>query len=358
VKDPDVLRSIVSVLITSPDTVLGDYHRLMELASSGETPAHGREIAVHPTLAWHPFFPSCSTPPWQLDGVLGAFIGSGFSVSEVCAWYDSASGVSIHTGRVLNRHDPVLARYGIRVFADDGGERRALHRPRTPLRVLQRVFPDGIPVPERLIGRFLIHLPTLKTRRDTIVSGAAVSALECWLGKEARRLGDSIHEALADILAVQKELSPGALSFMDGVFAGEGPEPRDLVPHEKNVILASADPVALDSVALTLMGFDPMGAGYIRMAHEAGIGSGEPEDIELAGDDISGMRFGFSIVEPPGAQMVRTLERAAFGTVLGPAARLVSTVYHDWYRYLAFGEERIKQAMSGEWGKVFESYRR
>lgn len=351
-------RSIVAVLVTSPDTIIRDYRRLMELTPFRDVLARSRGIAVHPTLAWHPFFPSCSTPPWQLDGVLGALIGSGFSGEEVCAWYDSASGVSIHTGRVLNRHDSVLARYGIRVFTDDAGDRRVLHRPRTPLRVLHRVFPDGIPFPERLIGRFLIHLPTLKTRRDTIVSGAAVSALECWLGKESRRLGDSIHEALVDILAVQKELSPGVLSVMDGVFAGEGPEPRNLAPHEKNVILASSDSVALDSVALTLMGFDPMGAGYIRMAHEAGIGSGAPEDIELAGDDISGMRFGFSIVEPAVARRVRTLERAVFGTVLEPAARLVSTVYHDWYRYLAFGEERIKRAMSGEWGKVFEGYRR
>jgi uncharacterized protein (DUF362 family) len=330
----------------------------MELAFSREALSRGHGIAVHVTLAWQPFFPSCSTPPWQLDGVFGALIGDGFPMEEVCAWYDRASRISISKGRVLNRHNPVLIRYGVRAFTDDADERRVRYRAHAPLRVLNRVFPEGILVPERLIGRSLIHLPTLKTHRDTIVSGAAVSALECWLGREAHRVADTVHEALADILAVERELCPGVFTVMDGVFAGEGPEPRNLEPHEENVILASSDPVALDSVALTLMGFDPMEAGYVRMAHEAGIGTGAPEEIELVGDDISGMRFRFRIVKPAGARLVRVLERVASGTVLEPAARFVSTVYHDWYRYLAFGEERIKRAMRGEWGKVFEGYRK
>ena len=57
---------------------------------------------------------------------------------------------------------------------------------------------------------------------------------------------------------------------MDGTFAGDGPGPRCMVPHEKNVILASADPVAIDAVAARLMGFDPMQIKYIRLAHDLG----------------------------------------------------------------------------------------
>jgi len=353
-----VPHSVVAVLGTSPDTVIGDYRRLLDLASSRETLARGRGIAVHATLAWQPFFPSCSTPPWQLDGVLGALIGGGFDPGEIVAWYDNAARIPLSQGRVLNRHNPVLDRHGVRAFDSDSGGRRVPYRPKAPMRVLHRMFPGGIPVPERLIGRALVHLPTLKTRRDAIVSGAAVSALECWLGREARRAADSVNEALVDILAVERELCPGVLAVMDGVFAGEGPGPLDLMPHEKNVILASNDPLSLDSVALTLMGFDPMETGYVRMAHEAGVGTGAPGDIELVGDDFSGTRFGFRIAETAGARRVRVIERAASGTPLEPLAGLVSTVYYNWYRFLAFGEDRIRRAMNGAWGKVFEGYRR
>ena len=44
-----------------------------------------------------------------------------------------------------------------------------------------------------------------------------------------------------------------------------------MVPHVKNVMLASADQVAIDAVAARLMGFDPLAIKYIRLAHDAGV---------------------------------------------------------------------------------------
>ncbi len=57
--------------------------------------------------------------------------------------------------------------------------------------------------------------------------------------------------------------------------------------HNKNVILASADQVAIDAVAAKMMGLDPMSIPFIRIAHEMGLGVGKPSDIELVGDDIA-----------------------------------------------------------------------
>ena len=45
---------------------------------------------------------------------------------------------------------------------------------------------------------------------------------------------------------------------MDGTTAGNGPGPRTMFPVVKNVMLASADQVAIDAVAAKMMGFDPM----------------------------------------------------------------------------------------------------
>ena len=66
-------------------------------------------------------------------------------------------------------------------------------------------------------------------------------------------------------------------------------------PISKNVILASADQVAIDAVAAKLMGFDPMSIKYIRLAHDHGLGTGDPREIELVGDDISGESWGFKV---------------------------------------------------------------
>ena len=67
-----------------------------------------------------------------------------------------------------------------------------------------------------------------------------------------------IHETLVDLLMIQKKIHRGVFAVMDGTFAGDGPGPRCMVPHVKNVLLASADQVAIDAVAAKLMGFDPM----------------------------------------------------------------------------------------------------
>ena len=82
--------------------------------------------------------------------------------------------------------------------------------------------------------------------------------------------------------------------MMDGAFAGDGPGPRAMRWHVKNLLLASADQVAIDAVAARLMGFDPMSIKFIRLAHDAGLGCGDPREIVIAGEDLSGVNWRFS----------------------------------------------------------------
>ena len=96
-----------------------------------------------------------------------------------------------------------------------------------------------------------------------------------------------IHETLVDLLMIQQKIHRGVFAVMDGTFAGDGPGPRCMMPHVKNVVLASADQVAIDAVAAKLMGFDPMQIKFIRMAHEMGLGCGDPRDIEIVGDEAA-----------------------------------------------------------------------
>lgn len=353
-----VSHSTVAVLVTSHDTVIDDYRRLMELAKYRDTLNFGSETAVHVTLAWHHYFPSASTEPWQLDGVLGALIGEGFPVERIFAWYNSATGISISKGWVLNRHISVIGRYGVSTIFSDGHEERILYEPKASLRVIPSLFPKGITFPKRLLGANILHLPTLRTDILSTLAGALRITSDGFLDGPSRLAENRMHEFILDALTLQREISAGTFAVMDGVFAGGGANPRNLVPQERNIILASADTVALDAVALRLAGYDPMHISYIRMAHEAGLGSGELSEIDVVGADIDRLTFRLEINESQGARRIRQFERMTDGTFFQPLARMASTMYHDWYYYLAFGEGRIREAARGPWGKVFESYRR
>ena len=92
-----------------------------------------------------------------------------------------------------------------------------------------------------------------------------------------------IHETLCDLLAIQKEIHSGIFTVMDGTVAGNGPGPRTMIPVEKDYMLASADSTAIDAIAAKMMGFDPQSLLFVRMAHEAGLGTGRLEDIQIKG---------------------------------------------------------------------------
>ena len=44
-----------------------------------------------------------------------------------------------------------------------------------------------------------------------------------------------------------------------------------------------------------MMGFDPMQMQYIRTRARAGLGVGDPREIEIVGDDVSGESWGFKV---------------------------------------------------------------
>src|SRR3954452_9432191 len=104
-----------------------------------------------------------------------------------------------------------------------------------------------------------------------------------------------IHRTLVDLLAIQKEIHSGVFAIMDGTTAGNGPGPRTMYPEIKNYMLASDDQVAIDAVAAKMMGFDPMSLEYINVAHQDGLGVGDPREIEIVGADISNESWGFQV---------------------------------------------------------------
>jgi hypothetical protein len=197
------------------------------------------------------------------------------------------------------------------------------------------------------------------------MTGAMKNAFGGLLQERRHWTHSVIHETLVDLLTIQKEIHSGLFAVMDGTFAGDGPGPRCMVPHVKDYILASADQVAIDAVAAKMMGFDPMSLDFIRIAHEKGLGCGVVEDLEIVGEDISGVNWKFEGKKDTFASRgqkaiyhgpLKPLEKLLLRTPLVPWSYVASKLYHDSYWYPRIGKPRVEEALRTKWGKLFQRY--
>ena len=60
----------VAVLKTSPETVLDDYGRLMDLAGYKQALPKDHETILKINISWQTWYPACSSTPWQIEGVV------------------------------------------------------------------------------------------------------------------------------------------------------------------------------------------------------------------------------------------------------------------------------------------------
>jgi hypothetical protein len=233
---------------------------------------------------------------------------------------------------------------------------------------LNDVYPGGFMIPRRFIGENIIHLPTVKTHIFTTTTGAMKNAFGGLLNERRHWTHPVIHETLVDLLMIQKKIHRGVFAVMDGTFAGDGPGPRCMVPYVKNVILASADQVAIDAVAAKLMGLDPMSIRFIRLAHDLGLGCGDPREIEIVGDtEAARENWHF---DGPFKKMTfasRMQHKIYWGplkgpiewslkTVLAPWSYMASVIYHDsfWYPFIA--KTQMQQVLASDWGRLFRNW--
>jgi hypothetical protein len=205
----------------------------------------------------------------------------------------------------------------------------------------------------------------MKTHIYTTTTGAMKNAFGGLLNTRRHYTHTWIHETLVDLLAIQKEIHSGIFALMDGTIAGNGPGPRTMIPVETNFILASADQVAIDAVSAKIMGFDPMSIKYIRLAHESGLGTGDPREIEVVGDDISDVNLKFFVGDNAASRVgdilwfgpLKGIQYIFFRTPLVYIFVFASYFYHDFIWWPLKGkkiQENLRR--TSQWGKLFENY--
>lgn len=129
----------------------------------------------------------------------------------------------------------------------------------------------------------LINLPKMKTHALERITGAVKNLYGCVfsINKAAGHAKHPSSESFADMLCDLYGASKARLHIMDGVIAMEGNGPASGVPVQMNVILASDDPVALDSVFCALISLAPEAVPTCVSGVAAGIGTMAHEEITV-----------------------------------------------------------------------------
>ncbi len=152
---------------------------------------------------------------------------------------------------------------------------------------------------------FIINLPKLKTHMLALYTGAVKNLYGCVPGlmkatyhkqaQSAREFGEVVCE-------INKHVKPG-LIIMDGVVAMDGQGPTSGKPYSAGKILVGMDPLALDAVAVRMLGRDirelPVYAASVRDS----IGEADLARISVCGDYSTPPRLaGFKLPRVMGAE--------------------------------------------------------
>ena len=183
----------VSVVKTSPNTVLDDVKTSMELA--GVTQCLNREVEtlLKINISWQHWYPACSTSPWQLEGVINALRSLGYK--NLVGAHNGTVVVDSYEGELNNKHKAVQDKCDLPVVHLDTPPNLWVdYKPKADMLVLDSIFPEGIQIPQTFEGKNIIHLPTMKTHVFTTMTGAMKNAFGGLLHRKRHWTHSVIHE--------------------------------------------------------------------------------------------------------------------------------------------------------------------
>ncbi len=349
---------------TSPQTVWADIERGMELAGYRQIARRDIPVILKDNISWHLPFLSANTTPWQLEGVIRYLQKNQYQ--NVVAVHNNTVVTNARKGERLNKLEAVYRRFQIpQLYNFSGDFQWQRLEGKFDFLALPRIYGDEIRVPAFFAGKQIIHLPTCKTHIYTTTTGSMKNAFGGLLSSKRHYTHSLIHETLVDLLQIQQRLHPSIFTVMDGTVCGSGPGPRTMTPIDKDIMLFSFDPVAIDALAARIMGFDPLAIPYIRLATERGLGNGEPSRIEVVGADVRDWNFSFRVGDNLASRAgdllwfspLRVLQRLFFRTPLVYLFVFASFFYHD-FLWWPFKGRRIMKRMgrASPWGRLFASY--
>ncbi|MEE8469757.1 MAG: DUF362 domain-containing protein, partial [Dehalococcoidia bacterium] len=131
----------------------------------------------------------------------------------------------------------------------------------------------------------IISVPMLKTHVQLLVTLSIKNMKGCLPDFEKRKahLVYGVEEAIAQLNTLVRP----HLTVVDGIYGGGGRGSPYRTFEEVDVIVAGRDPVAVDTVCSQVMGVDPQEVLHLKYAEELGVGTMNPDEIEVVGQSIA-----------------------------------------------------------------------
>ena len=196
------------------------------------------------------------------------------------------------------RPDIVFDGLGVRRLCEENDiEVNILDREPPVKRTVEGVSLSEFWFPEPATKMPVISFPTLKTHVLTILTCAVKNLFGLQQGGTKahhhilmKNDSEAFSHLLLDIYtAIRDQVK---LHVVDAHVAMEGEGPAAGDPVELGLVIAGADAVAVDMVASSIMGWDPLSVGTNYLAAKRGIGPSGMDEIEVVGESIE------SVVHP------------------------------------------------------------
>ena len=273
---------VVSVLKTRETAVCEAVLEAITLADGLAALAPGATVLIKPNLVKpSPSGSGVVTDARVIEGVVRAvldhsprrvILGEGSSVG-----YDFPGQVDSLTAMEANGSAEVARRYGLPMVDLN-------HDERVMVRVDEAYVMHEFGVARTAYeADFIVDVPVMKTHGRTGITCALKNMKGVLPGQEKKRthrLG--LDRAIVDL---NRRMRPH-LTVVDALVGLAGTHrPEDRVPM--GLVVAGVDPVAVDAVCATLMGFAVNELHHVRLAAEAGLGIADVSRIEVRGERLA-----------------------------------------------------------------------
>jgi len=135
----------------------------------------------------------------------------------------------------------------------------------------------------------IINLPKFKTHQQLLATFAVKNMFGCVSGKRKAlwhfREGGNIDDFCEFLIELFRFLNP-ALTIIDAVSAMDGPGPIKGRTRPLGWLIGGTEPFACETICCKLVNIKPEELPIIKTARQMGLGSANPEEIEILGHDF------------------------------------------------------------------------
>jgi len=136
----------------------------------------------------------------------------------------------------------------------------------------------------------IINLPKFKTHQQLVATFAVKNMFGCVSGKKKplwHFIKGKNHDDFCEFLIGIFEFLRPALTIIDGIVAMDGPGPIHGRARPLGWLIGGTDPIACEVVCCKLVNINPENLPMIKAAKKIGVGTSEPNEIKILGDEFS-----------------------------------------------------------------------